>query len=565
MKHTTGQTRFIVVAGGVISGVGKGVATASIAKIVKEHGYTVTVIKIDPYINYDAGTLRPTEHGEVWVTADGGEIDQDLGTYERFVDQDIPKKNNITTGQIYQSVIDKERRGHYLGQTVQFMPHIIEEIKMRVVQASLGYDFAIVEIGGTVGDYENVPFLHALKSLEKEYGKDGVMYILVTYLPVPHHIQEMKTKPTQQAISLLGQHGIMPDFVICRSHESVDEVRRKKIEECCGITGDHIIDAPDVESIYLMPLAFEEQRFGQKILTHFNLCSRKEPSWDRWRSLVDIITKPSRRVSIAIVGKYHMAGEYSLADSYLSIYHALVHAAAHIGCGIDIAWFDARDFEHSPEKLDQLKKSGGVIVPGGFGQQGVEGKIKAIEYTRKNNIPYLGLCYGMQLAAVEYARNVLGLDDAHTAEVDPLSKNPVVVFLPTQLELLSENRYGGTMRLGSCPIEVYKGTRVYTIYQGVSSVVHGRDDTIVVTERHRHRYEINPEYVPALKEHGMVISGTYRVHDDLVLTEFIELSDHPFFVATQAHPEFQSRMSNPNPLFSAFIQVCSTRGQKSMQ
>ncbi|HXW86377.1 MAG TPA: CTP synthase, partial [Candidatus Bathyarchaeia archaeon] len=345
--------RFIVVAGGVISGVGKGVATASIGKIVKEYGYSVTVIKIDPYINYDAGTLRPTEHGEVWVTEDGGEIDQDLGTYERFLDQNIPKKNNITTGQIYKTVIDKERRGEYLGQTVQFIPHIIDEIITRIKDAALGSDIAIVEVGGTVGDYENVPFLYALKALERELGADHVLYMLVTYLPVPGHIHEMKTKPTLQAVRLLGEQGILPDFIICRSHVPLDHIRRKKIEESAHIRSDCIIAAPDVESVYEMPLIFENQDLGKKILHHFRLAVYTQPEWQQWKNFVKHIIHPEKKRRIAIIGKYQDIGDYSLTDSYISIYHALIHTGASVGIGIDIEWINAQDFERHPETLDR--------------------------------------------------------------------------------------------------------------------------------------------------------------------------------------------------------------------
>jgi len=547
------MTKFIIVAGGVISGVGKGVATASLGKILKEHGYTTTLIKIDPYINGDAGTLRPTEHGEVWVTDDGGEIDQDLGTYERFMNEAIPKKNNITTGQIYKSVIDKERAGHYLGQTVQFVPHIIDEVKHRIIAASGDHEIAIIEIGGTVGDYENVPFLFALKRLEREIGANNMAYVLVTYLPIPDSIAEMKTKPTQQAIRLLGSEGILPDFILCRAKYPLDTERKKKIAEFAHIPLDHIISAPDIDTIYQIPLNFEAEGLGQKVLSHFGLTSRQQPNWDNWQKLVTAIKNPERKVTIAIIGKYLTSGDYSMTDSYLSISQALTHAGADQNCGITLKWIDAQTFETDPTKLAQLNEVDGVIIPGGFGASGVEGKMKAIEYVRKNNIPYLGLCYGMQLAAVEFARNACGAPEAHTTEVDKDTLHPVVDILPLQKELLDQKDYGGTMRLGSYSAVVQKNSKVAQLYKGATVIANG---DVEVSERHRHRYEMNPAYVPMLEENGLIFSGYHVRQDGTKLMEFLELPDHAFFVATQAHPEFKSRFGNPNPLFAGFVKAC---------
>lgn len=547
------KTRYIVVAGGVISGVGKGVTTASLGKIIKEHGYKTTLIKIDPYINYDAGTLRPTEHGEVWVTEDGGEIDQDLGTYERFLDEDIPKCNNITTGQIYKAVIDRERRGEYLGQTVQFMPHIMDEIKQRIIQASQNYEIAIIELGGTVGDYENVPYLFALKGLERELGADSIAYVLVTYLPIPDHVQEMKTKPTQQAVRLLGQEGILPDFIICRAKQSLDEVRKKKIEQCSHVHSDQIISAPDIETIYEMPILLEQEKLGQKVLKHFHLQSRKEPNWNEWQKLVSTIKNPPSRIKVAIVGKYLDIGDFSLTDSYVSIYQALVHAGAASSVGVEISWINSQTFEQHPEKLQELSNFDGMIIPGGFGNSGVEGKIAAISYVRTNKIPYLGLCYGMQLAAVEYARNKCDMSKAHTTEVNKETEYPIVDILPTQKQLLAEQSYGGTMRLGSYQATVKKESKIAQLY--------ARDGQAAqtVSERHRHRYEMNPVFVPVLEQKGLSFSGFYQREDGTKLMEFLELNDHPFFVATQAHPEFKSRLANPNPLFDGFVKACVQR------
>jgi len=553
------QTKFIVVAGGVISGVGKGIATASIGKIIKEYGYRVTLIKIDPYINCDAGTLRPTEHGEVWVTHDGGEIDQDLGTYERFTDECILKQNNITTGQVYKAVIDRERRGEYLGKTVQFVPHITDEIKWRIMQASEGYDVAVIEIGGTVGDYENVPFLNAVKALELERGRQQVAHVLVTYLPVPDHIGEMKTKPTQQAVRMLNEQGISPDFLVCRSKYSLDEIRAKKIEACTHVPSERILATPDVESVYEMPLAFERQDTGKKLLKHLELQPKREPDWSIWRGQIARVRKPKHQVNIAVVGKYLASGEYCLTDSYLSICHALTHAGARLDVGVEISWLDAAQFENISSAAPLLEKMSGLIVPGGFGAVGIGGKINAIRFARENQLPYLGLCYGMQLAAVEYARNVCGLSDAHTTEVLPETAHPIIDMIPLQQKLIDEGRYGGTMRLGGYDAVIKAGTSVHDLYchAGVGEI-HVIDDKeqLVVTERHRHRYEVNPAYVAQLEQAGLLFSGYHLRTDGTRLMEFLELPDHPFFVGTQAHPEFTSRFALPNPIFAGFVQAC---------
>lgn len=551
MKKNQTNTRFVVVAGGVISGVGKGVVTASIGKILKQHGYKTTLIKIDPYINFDAGTLRPTEHGEVWVTYDGGEIDQDLGTYERFMDEVIPKCNNITTGQIYKTVIDRERAGKYLGQTVQFIPHITDEITDRIKDASNGYDFAVVEIGGTVGDYENAPFLFALKALERDLGSHSMAHVLVTYLPVPGHIGEMKAKPTLQAIRSLGEHGIMPDFLVCRSHDPIDEVRRKKIELVAHIDEENILAAPDLESVYQMPLVLEEQHFGQKLLEHFQMPSRIIPEWSAWKKRVAHVIKPERQVRVAIVGKYLDTGSYSLTDSYLSICHALIHAGAELNIGVLIDWIDAKSIENDDQAKERLSGFDGILVPGGFGASGIEGKINTISYARTHHIPYLGLCYGMQLAAIEFARNVCHLENAHTTEVNPETPHPIIDLLPIQKEVLEQHNYGGTMRLGAYKADLKEGSQVHELYFATRNV------NTMVDERHRHRYEVNPMYVPLLESAGLLFSGTHMRSDGTQLMEFIELSSHPFFVATQAHPEFTSRFGNPNPLFYGFVHACS--------
>ncbi|MGB8367341.1 MAG: CTP synthase [Candidatus Babeliales bacterium] len=538
------NTKFIVVTGGVISGIGKGVTTASLGKIFKEHGYKTTLIKIDPYINYDAGTLRPTEHGEVWVTEDGGEIDQDLGTYERFINEDIPKHNNITTGQIYHTVIERERKGEYLGTTVQFAPHIIDEVVARIKKAVIGYDIAVIEVGGTVGDYENVPFLFALKSLEQRLGPGNVSYVLVTYLPIPAHIDEMKTKPTQQAIRHLSEHGIMPNFIICRSKYPLDDVRKRKIERFAHIASDNIIAAEDVSCVYAVPLLFEKQQLGEKLLTSLQLPYRQEPRWEVWQQRLNAIVNPSKSIKIAIVGKYLGSGSFDFTDSYISIYHALIHAGAEQQVSIDVTWIDAASVETGETVLTCLDQFDGIIIPPGFGGRGVEGKMKVIHYARMYDIPLFGICYGLQLTVVEFARNVCGLVNAHTTEVNADTPYPVIDILPLQKQLLQDKAYGGTMRLGAYSAILKSGTRIQKLYK-----------KNIILERHRHRYEVNPHFVETLANKGLVFSGYHERRDGTMLMEFVELPTHRFFIATQAHPEFKSRLGNPSPLFYGFVQA----------
>ena len=566
------MVKFIVVAGGVISGVGKGVTTASIGRILQEYGYKVTAVKIDPYINYDAGTLRPTEHGEVWVTDDGGEIDQDLGNYERFLGMDIPKCNNITTGQIYKTVIDKERSGKYLGETVQFIPHIPDEIKKRIKEASNGYDFCLIEIGGTIGDYENIPYLFAMKSLERELGKENIIYVLITYLPIPSHIEEMKTKPTQQAIRLLGEQGIMPDFIICRAKNALDEVRKKKIEQYANIRSSHVISEPDIDTIYRIPLDLEKENLGLKILEECKLKPKAKPDWAKWKKLVDNIADHGKKIKIAMVGKYLDIGDYSLKDSYISINQALQHAAANLNAKAEIVWIDSKSLESSENKLKELKNYNGIIIPGGFGGSGVEGKIKAIKFARENNIPFLGLCYGMQLAVVEFARDVCGMKDANTTEVNKNTKFPVIDILQSQKKLMEESKYGGTMRLGAYAAMLKENSKVLALYKDRIEEDKKRILNLkgsfrlgvletgkkVILERHRHRYEVNPKFVQQLEKCGLVFSGYHiRKDDKAKLMEFIELPNSKFFCATQSHPEFKSTLTNPAPLFYGFVNACS--------
>ncbi len=560
--------KYVVIVGGVISGVGKGVATASIGKILQEYGYTTTAIKIDPYINYDAGTLRPTEHGEVWVTDDGGEIDQDLGSYERFLGRSIPKKNNITTGQIYKAVIDRERRGEYLGQTVQFIPHVTDEIKRRIKEAAEDYEIVLIEIGGTVGDYENIPYLFAIKGMELEIGKENVSYILITFLPVPYHIGEMKTKPTQQAIKHLQEVGISPDIILCRGPVPLDSVRRKKIEIYANIKSDYVISAPDTDNIYEIPLNFEKEHLGLKILEKLNLKPRKNPDFSEWRKRVENLEKPDDIVKIAMVGKYVKIGDYILKDSYISINEALKHASAETKIGVEIDWLDSNKIT-----FDDLKGYHGIIVPGGFGSTGIEGKILAIQYAREKDVPFLGLCLGMQLAVCEYARNVCGLTGATSAEFSPDAKYKVIDFIPSQKRLIEKKKYGGTMRLGAYAAFLSENSLVYKLYKETGRLEKDmqinlprkrkgkipKDKKYFVVERHRHRYEVNPEFIPILEQNGLKFSGVHiNLHGE-ELMEFLELPGHIFFVATQSHPEFKSRFLDPAPLFIGFLKACQKK------
>jgi len=527
--------KYIFIIGGVISGVGKGVATASIAKILKEYGLNISVIKIDPYINCDAGTLRPTEHGEVWVTEDGGEIDQDLGTYERFLEKPLSKSNSITTGQIYKTLIEKERKGDFLGETVQYIPHVPEEIKLRIREIGKNHDIVLIEIGGTVGDYENIPFLFAAKSLENDIGKENVSYILVSYMPIPSHIDEMKTKPTQLAIKLLRENGIQPDFILCRGKKALDNVRKKKLEKYSNINAEYIISVPDVSSIYIIPLQLEKENLGEKLLKTLNLKKKKEPNWQPWINAISKSQNPSKEINIALVGKYLDIGEFQLKDSYLSVNEAINNSASFNNIKVKINWLDSKNIEKG---LVDFKGCNGIIIPGGFGNSGVEGKIQAIKYARENNIPFLGLCFGLQLAVVEFSRNVCKLN-AHSTEIDPEVEHNVIDILDEQRNIKEK---GATMRLGSYKAILKDNTKIKEIYNSNE-----------VYERHRHRYEVNPKYHSILEKNGLILSG---LSPNGKLVEFIELENHPFFIATQAHPEFKSSLLNPSPLFNAFIKAC---------
>ena len=534
------MVNYIIVTGGVVSGLGKGITTASVGKILQLHGYKVTAIKIDPYINCDAGTLRPTEHGEVWVTEDGGEIDQDLGHYERFLDINIPKCHNITTGQVYSAVIEKERNGKYLGKTVQPIPHLTDEIKRRIRKPSTEgkFDFVIVEIGGTVGDYENVLFLEAVRQMKLE--GDKVIYVHVTYVPVLDSLGEAKTKPTQHSVKRLREIGIQPDFIVTRTKEPLDHVRREKIAMFCNIHEEDVISDSDVENVYKVTLLFEEQNFCKKILNKLNL--RKDHNeLKKWKLFLNKIGNLKQSVKIGIVGKYFDIGTSQLSDSYISVIEAIRHAAWNNNFKAEIHWIDSKIFEKNLEDLSFLDKIDGIIVPGGFGLSGIQGKIDTVKYARERNIPYLGLCLGMQLAVVEFARNVCNIKEANSREIEKKPVEPVIDFIPEQAKIIFESRYGASMRLGSYPAILKKGSVVQMLYGKTK-----------VSERHRHRYEVNPDYISILEKNGLVFSGK---SPDGILMEFLELPNHPFFVATQSHPEFKSRPMKPAPLFNGLIRA----------
>ncbi|MFH1105722.1 MAG: CTP synthase, partial [Candidatus Aenigmatarchaeota archaeon] len=520
------MTYYILVSGGVMSGLGKGITTASLGCLLKSKGYSVTAIKIDPYLNYDAGTMRPTEHGEVWVTEDGGEIDQDLGHYERFLNQSIPKEQNLTTGKVYGKVIEKERAGEYLGKTVEVIPHVTDEIKRRIREAAkkTGAEMVLVEVGGTVGEYQNMIYFEAARQMKLEGEK--ILFVHLGYLPIPSHLGEMKTKPTQTSIKELGNIGIQPDFIVGRAEQPLDDVRKEKIALFSNLKKEDVISNPDLESIYELPMIFEQQNFSARILEKFGL-KPKKTDMEQWKKVVDMMKNARKKVRIGIVGKYFDTGAFKLTDSYVSVIEAVKHAAAWNSLKPDIVWIDSKDYEKDKERLNELKGMDGIIVPGGFGSSGVEGKILAIEFARKNNTPFLGLCYGLQLSVIEFARNVCGMSDANSTEIDPKTNYPVIDILPEQKQILKDGKYGATMRLGGQTVKVKEGTMAYRLY-GKSEVV----------ERFRHRYEVNPQYVEQLEQEGLVFSGTTP---DKKIMQIIEIPSHKFFLATQFHPEFTSR------------------------
>lgn len=534
--------KYIFVSGGVISGIGKGIATASIALLLKSAGFKVSPMKMDPYLNVDAGTMNPIEHGEVFVLDDGTETDQDLGHYERYLGESLNKTNIATQGSIYLSVIQKERNLEYDGASVDVVTYITEEIIGRIKQAgrSKNADIVLIEIGGTAGEYQNVLFLEANRQLKLKK-HDDVIHIHVTYLPIPGSLGEMKSKPAQMSVRDLNAVGIQPDIILARAEKSLDQQRIKKLAISTGLEPEYIISAPDVKNVYSVPLKFDEQGLTEKILGKLGL-KRKQSDLKDWDKFVESSEKEGKTVKIGIVGKYFTSGDFSLMDSYISVIEAIKHASFKVGVRPEVSWIDASKLDVNP---DQLSKFDGVIVPGGFGSRDVEGKIKAVKYARENNIPYLGLCYGMQLAVVEFCRNVLGIPDAHTAEVDPDTKNPVIHIMPEQVKMLLKRDYGGTMRLGAWEAELKAGSKIRALY--------GKDKT---SERHRHRYEVNNEYRSKLEKEGFKVVGQ---SPDNKLVEIMELEGHPFFVGSQFHPELKSRPLDPHPMFLGFIEAASQK------
>jgi CTP synthase len=525
-------SKYIFVTGGVLSGLGKGITASSIGLLLKSRGLTVTAIKIDPYLNCDAGTMNPYQHGEVFVLDDGTEVDMDLGSYERFLDIDLTKDHNITTGKIYRSVIEKERRGDYLGATVQIIPHITDEIKSSIkrVAERTKADVVIVEVGGTVGDIESMPFLEALRQMHQELGDDHCVFVHTTLVPVVSVVGEQKTKPTQHSVKELRAIGIQPDVIIGRSTAPLAEGIRKKIALFCDVPPEAVISAPDVPSIYQVPLLFEGQGLSDLLLRRLKLeASRKDLS--EWQRFVEAVLHPHERIKIAIVGKYTM-----LRDSYVSYVEALTHAGAALGAGVEIVWIEAEEFSES-----QMEGVDGLIVPVGFGHRGAEGKIRAIRYARTQGVPFLGICYGFQLAVIEFARAVLGLETANSAEFGP-TEHPVIDLMPEQKSLTEK---GATMRLGAQPVRIERGTLAYKLY-----------GTEEISERHRHRYEVNPRYIRDLEAAGLKFSGKSL---DGRRMEILELPGHPFFIASQFHPEFKSRPTQPRPLFLGLVQACLAR------
>lgn len=550
------RKKYIFVVGGVMSGVGKGIAAASIGTILKSKGFDITALKCDPYINVDAGTMNPTEHGEVFVTKDGDECDQDMGNYERFMDIDLTRANYMTTGRIYQSVITKERNLDYQGKCVQVVPHMPEEIIRRINMAlkETKSEIAIIEIGGTVGEYENLLFLEAGRMLKLKNPKD-VAFVLVSYLPIPSKIGEMKTKPTQHAARELNSCGIQPDFILCRSEHPIDNKRREKLAIFCGIQPQNAISAPDVSSIYDIPINFDNENIGEKILKTLGLKPRKK-DLVAWRKMVEKASSAKKEIKIGIVGKYFDTGDYVFSDSYISVIEAVKHAACSQNLKPILSWLSSEKYEKNKKNLLELKEYDGIIIPGGFGSRGIEGKIAVAQFCRENKIPYFGLCYGMQIATIEFARNVCGVMDASSEEINPKTTNPVIHIMPDQLRKLKEKDYGGSMRLGSFKCKIEKDTISFLSYQTKNSV---SGKSPIVTERHRHRYEFNNDYKDELVKNGLVIAGVNPERD---LVEIIELKKHPFYVGVQFHPEFQSRPNRPHPLFVSFIKASLSRCKK---
>jgi CTP synthase len=538
------KTKYIFVTGGVVSSLGKGIAAASLGRLLKARGLRVTMMKLDPYINVDAGTMNPYQHGEVYVTEDGAEADLDLGHYERFIDVDMGRLNNATTGQIYHAVITKERRGDYLGATVQVIPHITAEIKDRIRMVAGdkdAFDVVIVEVGGTVGDIESLPFLEAIRQIARENGPQNCLFLHVTLIPFLSTVGEVKTKPTQHSVRELREIGIQPDLLLCRTEYPLDEKLREKIGLFCNVSQDDVFEVRDVETVYELPLVLEREGLGKRVLKRLGLRD-KEPDLAGWRELVERIKHPRRTVRIAVCGKY-----VQVRDSYKSIIEALVHAGAHHDARVELHWIEAEEFESHPAR-ELLTGCSGVLIPGGFGVRGLDGKLTAVQYARVNRLPYLGLCLGLQVAVIEFARHVCGISKANSREFAPDTKQPVIDFMPEQRGIRHK---GATMRLGSYPCFLARG-----------SLAHRAFGTDAVTERHRHRFEVNNTYREILERHGLKISGVWPEGN---LVEIIEIEDHPWFLAVQFHPELKSRLTRPHPLFRDFVGACLTHAETQVE
>ena len=536
------MTKFIFVTGGVLSSLGKGITSASIATILKQSGFKVSMLKIDPYLNVDPGTMSPLEHGEVFVTADGAETDLDLGNYERFIDITLTKKNSFTTGQVYQSVIKREREGGYLGKTIQVIPHVVDEIKERIYAVAEDNDFLIIELGGTVGDIEGLPFMEAIRSIRHELPKTNTMNIHLSLVPYIKAAGELKTKPTQHSVQELRRIGITPHMLVCRTERELPKSLKDKLALACDIDRNAVIEAGDAQSIYQVPLQFIKEGILTPLSEHFNI--KIKPNMEKWDTLVKNILLPQSEVTIAFVGKY-----LDLKESYKSLIEALIHAGAHLSTKVNIHWCDSERIE-DVGAYDIIGNSDAILVAGGFGQRGVNGKLAAIKYARENKIPYLGICLGMQLAIIEFAKNVLGLEDANSIEFDADTKNPLIYLIDEFMDQSGnkqirthESPMGGTMRLGEYPFEPLKGTHLQKAY--------GNNE--IYYERHRHRYEANPKYKAALEEAGMIISGQSNG-----LIEAVELKDHPWFVGVQFHPEFTSHLETPNPIILEFVKQANS-------
>ena len=528
--------KYIFVTGGVVSSLGKGISAASLAKLLQCRGLKVTLLKCDPYINVDPGTMNPYQHGEVFVTEDGAETDLDLGHYERFLNVDMHHTNNFTAGQVYETVIGKERRGEFLGATVQVIPHITDEIKSRIRMAAKGHDVAIVEIGGTVGDIESLPFLEAARQLGLEVGKDSALYFHVTLLPYIRASEELKTKPTQHSVGKLREIGINPDIIVCRSERPISPELRAKIAMFCSVHKDSVIQAPDVSTIYEVPVVFQKQGLDEQVLMVLRTRA-SQMDFEPWKSLVDRLKNPKHEVRIALAGKYT-----EIKDAYKSVDEALIHGGVPHDARVRIKYVDTTA---APADVDAaLEEADGILVPGGFGERGIEGKLRAVQVARERGIPYFGLCLGMQLAVIEFARNVLKLSAANSTEFDAKTRYPVIDILPEQKAVVDK---GATMRLGSYPCAVRKGSLAHKAY-----------GSLTVSERHRHRFELNNKYRRLIEDGGLQVTGVYQPKN---LAEIVELRDHPWFLATQFHPEFKSRPEAPHPLFASFIGAALERAR----